>query len=267
MPIEASALAPARERAVGQRCCVGLLAVAGLLLGCGDDHGGAAGAAGAGGAGGTGRQRDGSSGAAALAGAGGSTASGGATSEAVPSSAAETRERSGCPDTRPEHGSACDAPDLRCTYGEHPRLSCRGSAVCIANPNDPVHWESVPGTCAALADSCPASPSEPCSPDGFEGCFYPDGTDCSICQPCCDAPACAHGCDGGPGDSHWLMCTAPPSTEPGCPERIPNIGTDCSVEGQVCYRELCLHDIVCLAGSWQWDASAYAVPACDTRGG
>jgi hypothetical protein len=189
----------------------------------GGGGGGGGGVGGSGGAGGTG-------GGAKLDGPAGADGGGPDAAAAIP-----------CPSSLPQ-GGPC-APEGRvCQYGEDPRGdNCRPSAVCTAGA-----WMLRLTGCPPTPkpDSCPASREaavgKACSPMGAY-CPYGDlHCLCATCAP--NAPVCQI------GPSLWY-CTAP-STVPGCPDAMPNLGTPCAREGVTCGYDCNSALRACQGGIW-----------------
>lgn len=114
----------------------------------------------------------------------------------------------GCPATAPAEASACDAADLRCTYG----AGCDAEAYrCTAGS-----WaaEALPG-CSACPSAVPASGS-PCAADGLQCDYGDDG---------CGFPEQTASCDEGSWTVFYNSCNPPPPFE--CPPELPVDGTDC----------------------------------------
>jgi hypothetical protein len=174
-----------------------------------------------------------------------------------------------CPVEPPAIGAACQAVEARmpgaaglCTYGSTPDPYCRKgfSCRCGAHAGDAgCAWRisqqeldlcarnpvlTCPDDVPAPADAA-LSPCDPVLKDSV--CANADGwiCRCSDWRDCEGTPPCE------PFDPPVWYCSPNP---PGCPSVIPNAGTSCTDEGQICRYFLSSNaDIAtCSSGVWWW---------------
>ncbi len=140
----------------------------------------------------------------------------------------------GCPDELPARGSVCSVPDLTCTYGDSPVVSCRHEARCFEG-----EWYISSASCAS--GSCPEgiSAGDDCdTPDSH--CLVETGTEC-VCSALLG--------------NRW-GCEPAPTPAAGCPAFPPYQGTACPADppSECVYERCLLADEIatfhCAGGMW-----------------
>lgn len=161
-----------------------------------------------------------------------------------------------CPRAEPELGGDCRGHDdgLLCTYGDDPRVACRGRYACSDGK-----WQSPEllfGQCVAPEkDFCPEQ-----EPERSDECIVSNAGSAMVCRyennMVCSCIGRGFGGAGEPGDSGWWVCHGPPADER-CPAVIPNLGEGCGHHAVQCQYapSVCsgaTYDTVfCFNGEWE----------------
>lgn len=148
--------------------------------------------------------------------------------------------RNGCPLTEPSV-APCDRDGVTCTYGDSLTADCRREWMCINGLWGAKDW---PERCEAIGDrACGGAPPV-------------QGASCCATRPVrCEyqTPGVVCDCDPSWSPPTWDCRTLDSRLDPACPERLPNRGQDCDVEGLECEYDLCVEQAVCMAGRWIWN--------------
>jgi hypothetical protein len=157
-----------------------------------------------------------------------------------------------CPQSPPVQGADC-APGgpAVCEYGEDLRIGCRMRATCENN-----QWQTPVTGCAPIGTAghsgCPSSTSAEgsvCSQPGIT-CDMGNGASC-------ECLSCAGGACPIDPIPLWQCASAP--SDP-CPERAPNTGRACELEGVSCSYGIACSSTgtqrTCSGGVWQEDLQA-----------
>ena len=162
-----------------------------------------------------------------------------------------------CPAEIPGPMQACSREGLVCAFGDDPRVMCRPRSTCTGG-----YWVASTEPCDPLPTvMCPASRAAadgmPCTPEGAY-CSY-EGLSC-LCTTCPNPwPICMK-----LPDPVWA-CEAP-NPDPACPAAIPNLGTACAMEGQMCTYS-CETNMArtCIGGVWTESSSPGGCPVSTRR--
>jgi hypothetical protein len=143
-----------------------------------------------------------------------------------------------CPVVEPAAGGPCGG-GLKCSYGTHPRVSCRKTYVCTAG-----QWAISPWVACGDLKACTAENPLPfigaACPGAGHDCVWDTGLYCR-CLACPD-----------PGCPKW-NCFPPPNN---CASTPPNLGQACKVDAAKCdYGDCSLGTkvtVTCVDGVINW---------------